>query len=76
MYKFGSQFLFGLNLVVFIGQINEEKDKNLPKIPDPVPPEEAFGKGKRSRIPNKRYEALGIKTFGKSFLPVGLDHPG
>lgn len=53
---------------------NEEKDKNLPKIPDPVPPEQAFGKGKRSRIPNKRYESLGIKTFGKSHIPVGLEH--
>lgn len=55
---------------------NEEKQENktLPKIPDPVPPEAAFGKGKRSRIPNKKYESLGIRTFGKSFLPVGLEH--
>lgn len=55
---------------------NEEKQdsKTLPKIPDPVPPESAFGKGKRSRIPNKKYESLGIKSFGKSYLPVGLDH--
>lgn len=61
---------------MFIDTTNtsEEKDKTLPKIPDPVPPESAFGKGKRSRIPNKKYESLGIKTFGKSYLPVGIEH--
>jgi hypothetical protein len=55
---------------------NEEKqdNKTLPKIPDPVPPESAFGKGERSRIPNEKYESLGIKTFGQSYLPVGLEH--
>lgn len=55
---------------------NEEKqDKNIVKIPEPIPQDSAFGKGKRSRIPNKKYESLGLKSFGKTFQPtVGVDH--
>lgn len=54
--------------VVDSSLINEDilDSKQVPRIPDPIPPESAFGKGKRSRIPNKKYESLGIKSFGKS----------
>lgn len=53
---------------------NEEKqDKTVVKIPDPVPQESAFGKGKRSRIPNKKYESLGMKSFAK-IHSYGAEH--